>query len=328
MVKRPASFGSMSSTIFEGGEVAKAEGSSSSEPPVKAGAFKPIKNELQVLKEKWNENFKPVWNRPPPPWPVRALRVIPCPEHADEMDIDELRVRLTIEGPQMDQLPVKVEIPQKSLPAQLQDAIAAAVEKKWRSFLKKQLKLPEADRSGGWQLQKIFEWCEKNYGVLLRTLPECLLKYEGTDRTGMLTIIRYSIVEPPPEGGDDDDDDDDEEDAQVELTAAQLEAIEVGKKLQEERERKRRIEQARLNEEKARIAEAKRLEAMELRESGNYVPPPKQLSKKELAEQADWKAKHKRQAKTGPAKKKYDGEGSAVERAKKGEGKKGPSKKK
>ena len=69
-------------------------------------------------------------------------------------------------------------------------------------------------------------------------------------------------------------------------------------------------------------AERKKAEAMAARERSDYVPPPKKLSKAELKAQAEYKAKHKRMAKTGPAKKKYDGEGSAVQKAKKGGGKK------
>ena len=59
---------------------------------------------------------------------------------------------------------------------------------------------------------------------------------------------------------------------------------------------------------------------MALREKGVDVSGPKPLSKKELKAQAEYKAKHKRMAKTGPAKKKYDGPGSKVAKSK---GKKG-----
>ena len=50
-------------------------------------------------------------------------------------------------------------------------------------------------------------------------------------------------------------------------------------------------------------AERKKTEAMATGERGDYVPPPKKLSKAELKAQAEYKAKHKRMAKTGPAKK-------------------------
>ena len=105
-------------------------------------------------------------------------------------------------------------------------------------------------------------------------------------------------------------------------TAAEIKAIEDGKRLAAERDRQRRIEAARKLEQMKLEAERKKAEAMAARERSDYVPPPKKLSKAELKAQAEYKAKHKRMAKTGPAKKKYDGEGSAVQKAKKGGGKK------
>jgi hypothetical protein len=90
---------------------------------------------------------------------------------------------------------------------------------------KKELKLPEEQRTGTWHLKKVFEYCEKKYGSLLRSLPECIQVYEGVNRTGELTIKRYSIVFPPdPEKVEADvaDDDVDEEDNTVELTPAQV----------------------------------------------------------------------------------------------------------
>ncbi len=69
----------------------------------------------------------------------------------------------------------------------------------------------------------MFEYCEKKYGPLLRTLPECIQVYEGVNRTGELTIKRYSIVFPPEKEADVVvDDDNDEEDDKVELTPAQV----------------------------------------------------------------------------------------------------------
>ena len=55
------------------------------------------------MKNRWNEEIKLMWTRPPPPWPVRALRIIPQPEDAQMYDVEELRVRLIINGPDMEQ---------------------------------------------------------------------------------------------------------------------------------------------------------------------------------------------------------------------------------
>jgi hypothetical protein len=276
--------------------------------PRKKGAFKDLKFELQQIKTKWGDNLKPMWNKPPPPWPVRALRIIPQPKHAEMYDVDELRVRLIVVGPLMEELPVQVEIAQKSLPAPVRNAISSAIVTKWKNELQNELTLPEHLRTG-WQLQQIFEWCEKQYGDFLRLLPGHLEQYFGENNDGV-TIRRFAIVEVvAKEEPKDHDSESSADEDDTKLTAAQLEALELGKEMQRERERERRIEQARVAEQKRLEAERKKQEAMELREKGMFVPKAKPLSKKELKAEAEWKAKHKRMAKTGPAKKKFEGEG-------------------
>ena len=298
------------------------EGEQSGQGNKKKGVFKALKFELQQVKNRWNDEIKLMWTRPPPPWPVRALRIIPQPEDADMYDVDELRVRLIITGPDMANFPLDVEVAQKSLPKKLQSAISEAIKKYWKEELAAELSLPEHLRSG-WQLEKIFTYAEKHYGNFLRLVPELLEAYFGTNSDGV-TIRRFAIVEPVQVDLEAEKQKMEEAKKQKERpkTAAEIKAIEDGKRLAAERDRQRRIEAARKLEQMKLEAERKKTEAMAARDRGDYVPPPKKLSKAELKAQAEYKAKHKRMAKTGPAKKKYDGEGSAVQKAKKGGGKK------
>ena len=288
----------------------------------KKGVFKALKFELQQVKNRWNEEIKLMWTRPPPPWPVRTLRIIPQPKDAEIYDVEELRVRLIINGPDMEQFPLDVEVPQKSLPKKLQSAISETIKKYWKEELAAELSLPEHLRSG-WQLEKVFAYAEKSYGSFLRLVPELLEAYFGTNSDGV-TIRRFAIVEPVKVDLEAERQKMEEANKKNERpkTAAEIKAIEDGKRLAAERDRQRRIEAARKLEQMKLEAERKKTEAMAARERGDYVPPPKKLSKAELKAQAEYKAKHKRMAKTGPAKKKYDGEGSAVQKAKKGGGKK------
>lgn len=41
------------------------------------GVFKALKGELAQIKERWGANAKIYFKRPPPPWPVKALRILP-----------------------------------------------------------------------------------------------------------------------------------------------------------------------------------------------------------------------------------------------------------
>ena len=41
------------------------------------GVFKALKGELAAVKERWGANAKIFFKRPPPPWPVKALRILP-----------------------------------------------------------------------------------------------------------------------------------------------------------------------------------------------------------------------------------------------------------
>ncbi len=287
----------------------------------KKGVFKALKFEFQQIKSRWDSEIKLMWNRPPPPWPARVLRIIPQTREAEMYDVDELRIRLIINGPNMEELPVEVEVAQKTIPKKLQDAISNNILNKWKEELTNELSLPEHLRSG-WQLEKMLTYAEKNFGSFLRLVPEFLEAYFGSNNDGV-TIRRFAIIEPVKEDleAKKRKEEEDRKEKERPKTAAELKAIEDGKRLAAERDRQRRIEAARKLEQKKLEAERKKAEAMALREKGDYVPPPKQKSKKELKAEAEYKAKHKRMAKTGPAKKKFDGEGSKLAKAKGGGGK-------
>ena len=68
------------------------EGEGSGTGKKKKGVFKALKFELQQVKNRWNEEIKLMWTRPPPPWPVRTLRIIPQPKDAEIYDVEELSV--------------------------------------------------------------------------------------------------------------------------------------------------------------------------------------------------------------------------------------------
>jgi hypothetical protein len=281
----------------------------------KKGSFKKIKLELQQMKSKWGDDFKPMWTRPPPPWPVRALRIIRRTEEAEMYDVPDLRIRLVIQSPHLEQFPVNVEISNKHLPQRMQLSIAGTIKEKWIAELQKEQDLPEHLRTG-WQMDSIFQWCEQQYGALLRVAPEFLESYFGSNDDGV-TIRRFAIVVPKKHEETKTKEEQLNEEENEAIASAKLEALKLGEKLREEREREKRIKRAREAEVRAQEAERKKAEAMALREKGVDMSLPKKLSKKELKAQAEYKAKHKRMAKTGPAKKKYEGPGSKATKGKK-----------
>ena len=162
--------------------------------PSKKGVFKALKFEFQQIKSRWGNQIKLMWNRPPPPWPARVLRIIPQTKDAEMYDVDELRIRLIIKGPNMEDLPIEVEVAQKTLPKKLQVAISNNMLEKWKEELANELGLPEHLRSG-WQVEKMLAYAESNFGSFLRLVPEFLEAYFGSNDDGV-TIRRFAIIEP------------------------------------------------------------------------------------------------------------------------------------
>ena len=110
------------------------EGEQSGQDKKKKGVFKALKFELQQVKNRWNDEIKLMWTRPPPPGLCG-----PCESFHNQKtlacDVDELRLRLIITGPDMENFPLDVEVAQKSLPKELQSAISEAIKKYWKEEL-------------------------------------------------------------------------------------------------------------------------------------------------------------------------------------------------
>ena len=276
------------------------------EKPKKKGVFKALKMEFQNVKTKWGQQIKIFYSKPP--FPARCTRTIPRTQEAQAYDVDELRVRLWFDSPDIEQLPVRVEVDsQKTLPKSLADLIASAIEKHWKKKLTAELELPEHLRTG-WLVQTILEWCETKYGKFLQLDPSLLEGYLGFDDQGM-TSRRYTILVKETE-------------EVVEVEEVEEKKVELTKEEianNEERARRKALEKQKVDDRERELkrveAGRKRAEAERLREAGVVVV--KALSK---ADKAAMKV-GKRQAKTGSRRTKYTGPGSAADKAK-GKGKK------
>lgn len=269
------------------------------EKPKKKGVFKALKMEFQNVKTKWGQQIKIFYSKPP--FPARCTRTIPRTQEAQAYDVDELRVRLWFDSPDIEQLPVRVEVDsQKTLPKSLADLIASAIEKHWKKKLTAELELPEHLRTG-WLVQTILEWCETKYGKFLQLDPSLLEGYLGFDDQGM-TSRRYTILVKETE----------EVVEEVEEKKVELTKEEIAKN--EERARRKALEKQKVDDRERELkrveAGRKRAEAERLREAGVVVV--KALSK---ADKAAMKV-GKRQAKTGSRRTKYSGPGSAADKAK------------
>lgn len=289
-----------------------------------------LKPELMACKTKWTDEVKlKTGKSKEEPFPISVKRRIPQPPVANMWDVDELTIVLSVDGPSV--LPGKpavgdigyhVVCAQKNVPAQLREQIEKAVETMWGKELAANVG-KGANGGQAWRLEAILQWVEAKYTSLISLVPECIEMYEGCDANGA-TMRRYTVQEPvvteeAPQGsgGEEDDGEAEDEDDIDEAEKARRQAV---------MDKKRAEKEAKL-EAAARKKEAdaikKRLDA----ENGLAEHRHVQKSKKEM--EAEWDAKHKqgqRMSKTGPRRKKFDGEGSAIAREeaeKKKGGKKG-----
>ena len=201
------------------------------------------------------------------PWPIVCQRVIPRPEDARHFDVEQLKVKMCIDGKSPPGgcngnaalLPVHVEIIEPGLPSQLTDKIEAKVEEKWRNDLAKK------GPPGGWLLKRML--IENNYLPLIQLEPSLIEHYIGCDDDGS-SMRRFTILDPQalPSGEVESSDEIDEE--------AEARRQEYYRKLAEKRQKAAEEE-----------AERKRIEGERKRamiESGQIqVFNPNQLSKKE-----------------------------------------------
>jgi len=236
------------------------------------------------------------WKKPPPPWPVRVSHVVSQPAPY-AFDVDEFKVILHVEGPDMSKLPVKVEIKQSDFPDIVCRRIEQEIVEKWKHVISKQL-VGSATRC--WFIERLLQWIDASFGDFLRLVPECVESYMGCDVKGA-TMRRFTIVAPKkPE--------DDEPIVEIEVELTEEQKAKQAAIL--ERRAQRRREAA---HKAACEADAKRQNAIRMKELGIDCGGPRVESKKEA--EARLAAKRKqgvRLRKTGARATKFAGEGSAL----------------
>eukprot|EP00949_MAST-11_sp_MAST-11-sp1_P001901 g1901.t1 len=317
--------------------------------PPRKGAFKRLRPELAAAAEKFGSSqiriSKVPKGKPGAPWPVKIQRTVPQPKKAALYDVYELKVTLCIEGPGIlvgeegdaegkVEPQISVAMKKSELPEILTEKICQQIRARWMNFIHDDQKLPEQSRKGGWYIVKVLTWVEKHFVDLLQLIPKLVDSYLCVDSVGA-SSRRYAILPKLPGDNSSDSDadaaeglvdpedlvtiigEDGEEIVMSKDAAARLEK-DIERRL--EADRRRRIREARELEQQRLENEKKKEEAMRRRANGEELGR-RQLSKKEK-EALRKPKKGVRQAKTGPRRKKYDGEGSALEKAKSGKSKK------
>jgi hypothetical protein len=282
-------------------------------PPLKKkGKFKALKSELLEVKEKWGSGIKLFWKTPGPPWPVRVTRIIGRTPEAQAYDVDEIRVRLWMDSPDFEQIPVRVEVDShKTLPKRLANLIAIKILEHWKNELHTEIAMPEHLRSG-WLVQNTFDWCEEQFGSFLQLQPSMIESYLGFDDQGM-TSRRFTIVESQQLQKEK------ESAGETKTTVLLDDRTEEQKQKDEERRKRKALERQKAADRERELkrveAERKKKEAQRLRELGVDPSGFKPLSKAEKAEiEARKRGQGRRTAKTGPRASKYAGPGSALEK--------------
>jgi len=258
--------------------------------------FKVIKGELVSVKESHKDNVKIWFKKPPPPWPVK-LTCNAVQEHPYAWDVENLKVRLLIEGPKMEDLPIRVELPGCKLPEMVQSKVVGLVEEKWKNALKEQLSSSE---TRSWFLPQIVDWVVRNFDLFMRSVPECVEMYMGCNSSGA-TMRRYTVVEPKGSS------ESEHEEEEKELTEEQLarRRAQEERRLQRERERRHKA---------ACEAEAKKQKAMKMRAMGIETSVRLESKKEREARLAARNKQGVRMRKTGARASKYAGPGSALEK--------------
>ena len=254
--------------------------------------FKALKKELAAVKTRWSD-VKLFWKKPNPPWPVRIQRVLSQPPPY-AFDVDDFKVVLFVDGPNMDTLPVHVEVTQKELPGVLTKRIAQEIETKWKAVLSSQL---ENMTTRSWLVKRLLVWIESQFSDFLRLMPELLESYMGVDTNGA-SLRRYTIVEVA----------DEEEAASAVVERVYTEEELERKAMVVERRKKKRaaaMHKAACEADAAR-SRAMRNKEMGIDQGGASGPQEKKLTRKEK--------QGVRQRKTGARATKFAGEGSALEK--------------
>ena len=305
---------------------------------------KALSAEVVAVKQRWGAEIKlqkAPKDAPGAPLPLCVARTIERPEAAYAFDVDDLTVKLWIEGLDLkaaaaqppavdvsdevgssaaaampdDGLPVRVEI-SGPVPPALYPRMATHVRNRWATELRAR------GTSHSWFLEKVLAWAEGAYIELL-TLDQSLVEeYEGVNDEGM-TIRRYTIAEPPPpkeeeeEDSDDEDSSDYESDGDDDVEGIDTKLAKMG--LSEEAERAMRIKLKAEEEAQRAYREQRRKEAEEDRER-NGDAPGGGLSKKEQKKQKADKTEKKqgtRLRKAGAKHNKFDAEAAGAKKNKK-----------
>jgi hypothetical protein len=266
----------------------EAAAASAAAPAMKAGAMKALRAELEKVKAKWPDQITMKKGPKGDPWPVTVTRAIPQPKKAEEWDVFELYITLSIDHPDRELMLIHVDVPMESFPAKLKLLIADSIERKWKATLRD----PRA-AGKGWLIGMMFMGAEKDWLKLIGLQPEAIEKYQAVAEDGT-TYMRKNIINPDEVGQEPTE----EEKERMAAEEAAAEAIWIERKAQEE---------AKAEEEKALEGAKKRMEAeMGYFEDGEMQV--KKLSKKE--EQARLDAKRNKQgvrtAKTGSRRTKFD----------------------
>jgi len=259
--------------------------------PPRDGSVKRLKQELMAIKERWGKEIKmatPEKGAPGFPYPASVQRKVPCPPSAACWDIEQLVIKLSVLGADKDDLPMKVIAPNPALPKQLRQKIAGSVQSHWQELV--------MEDDSCWQMMSTLEWVEANYMQLLGCIPELVERYD----TGF-SELRFTIREAQDESSSEEEEVDPEELARQE-------------RLREERlEKKYQKTLEKIAQKEKEDAEARKAAEDGLDSSLEWKEAMREAAELKKAKED---MKGRRQAKTGQKAHKYDGEGSAVEKAK------------
>ena len=244
---------------------------------------------------------------PNAPLPLCVARTIPRPDVASAFDVDDLTIKLWIDGlevgtataatpvdisdegaaassaaaPPADGLPVRVEV-DGPLPKGLYPRIAQYIRDRWAAEIRAR------GASKSWFLEKLLAWAEGAFIELISLDKSLVEQYEGVNDEGM-TIRRYTIAEPPPppppppppKGSDEESSEEESSDEELEPEPEpqDIDARVAKMSLDPEAERKMRIKLKAEAEAERMYKEQRRKEAEEDRQAGR--DEPKGLSKKE-----------------------------------------------
>lgn len=162
------------------------------------GAVPALKKEVVSVYKAYGADFVKISNAKKGdkkfPWPIAVTRIIERPTEFSEWDVEEINVKLGIDLIKQDDksfmVPL-VEIVNTVLPQELIERIAAAVQQKWESLLKKREASPRKNHQS-WALERVFDWFDTQYGKFLRLIPDVVESYLGTNVQGQ-SQRRYLI---------------------------------------------------------------------------------------------------------------------------------------